>query len=109
MTFRTRTVVIAACDLCGNDESTENGDVFHFDTETQAVDHLTADPTADISGWHQRPDGQLVCWKRDPQHNHAREQDGIHRLGPDAMTAHFDDDSLLPIGATSWADWHDAA
>jgi hypothetical protein len=84
--FHTRTVVIAACDLCGNTQ-TEDGDTWHFDTETQAIDQLTADPTADINGWHQRPTGQLVCWRRDPLHNWAREQDGIHRPGPDAMTA----------------------
>lgn len=107
MSFHTRTVVIAACDLCGNTQSTEDGDVFHFDTEAQAIDHLTADPTADISGWHQRPDGRLVCWRRDQVHEQARELDGIHRPGPDAATWSWDD--LLPATATSWADWHDAA
>lgn len=89
MAFRTCTVVIAACDLCGNEE-TEDGETWNFDTEAQAVDQLTADPIADIDGWHQRPNGHLVCWKRDAQHNQAREDDGIHRMGPDAMTVTYD-------------------
>ncbi len=89
MSFHLRTVVVAACDLCGSTESTENGDVFHFDSEAQAVDHLTADPTADISGWHQRPNGQLACWRRDAPHDWAREQDGIYRSSRDAMTATY--------------------
>lgn len=92
MAFHTRTVIIAVCDLCGSTESTEDGDTFHFDTEAEAVDHLTADPTADINGWHQRPNGNLVCWREDARHNWAREQDGIHRPGRDAMTATWDHD-----------------
>lgn len=91
MTFTSRTVVVPACDLCGATES-DQGETLQFDTEAQAIEYLTDYLDAETGAWHQRPDGQLVCWRRDRLHDWAREQDGVLQPGPDAMTVTWDDE-----------------
>lgn len=93
MAFQPHTCVIVACDLCGNTE-TPDGDTPLYDSETEALEHVLADPEAFANTWHQRPDGRLACWRRDPLHDWAREQDGIVTPGPDAMTVSFDDQAV---------------
>lgn len=112
MAFRSKTCVVAVCDLCGNSRDQDGGEP-HFDTEAGAVDFVVSDPDLDTGGWYQRPNGRLVCWRRDPVHDKAREEDGQFAPGPDAMNVTFNDLDPedpnppydLPDGATSWSDW----
>lgn len=75
MAFRNKICVIAVCDLCGNARDQDGGEP-HFDTEADAIDFVVADSDPETGGWYQRPAGQLVCWRRDRQHDQAREEDG---------------------------------
>ncbi|MGK3107942.1 hypothetical protein [Streptomyces sp. WAC05858] len=87
MSFRRITCIIAVCDIsgCGNSQDPDGG-VPHFPTETEAGEHILADPDCYANVWHRRPDGRLVCWIRDPLHDWAREQDGKSGPGVDAMS-----------------------
>ncbi|MGW7688877.1 hypothetical protein ACWGMA_08275 [Streptomyces asiaticus] len=91
MSFRRVICIVAFCDIpgCGNTQDPDGG-VAHFGTETEAAAHLLADPDCYANVWHQRPDGQLVCWRRDPLHDWAREQDGKTGVGRDAMSVTFE-------------------
>ncbi|MCQ8831812.1 hypothetical protein [Streptomyces malaysiensis] len=91
MAFRRITCVIAVCDIhdCGNTRDHDGGQP-HFDTEAEALDFALGDQAELPDTWYQRPTGQLVCWRRDPLHDWAREQDGKIRPGPDAMSVTFD-------------------
>ncbi|MGW7617372.1 hypothetical protein ACWGLG_16200 [Streptomyces antimycoticus] len=91
MPFRRVTCVIAVCDIpgCGN-SADPDGATAHFDTETEAAEDLLADPDAFANVWHRRPDDRLVCWRRDPLHDWAREQDGKTGPGRDAVTVTYD-------------------
>ncbi|MFJ1992983.1 hypothetical protein [Streptomyces asiaticus] len=90
MAFQLVTCIIAVCDIpgCGN-SADPDGATAHFNTMAAAAEHTLADPDCYANVWHQRPDGQLVCWRRDALHDWARQQDGKSSPGPDAMTARF--------------------
>ena len=90
MSFRRITCVIAVCDIhgCGNTRDHDGGER-HHDTEADALEWALGDQAELPDTWHQRPNGQLVCWRRDPLHDWAREQDGIVAPGPGAMTVNF--------------------
>lgn len=91
MSFRRVTCVIAVCDIpgCGNTQDPD-GAVAHFDTEAEAAEHTLADPDCYANVWHRRPDGRLVCWRRDALHDWAREQDDKTSPGPDAMAVTYE-------------------
>lgn len=91
MAFVRVTCVIAVCDIpgCGSTQDPDGG-IAHFDNEAEAAEHTLADPDCYANVWHQRPDGRLVCWRRDPLHDWAREQDGKSAPGPDAMTVTYE-------------------
>ncbi|MFI1161413.1 hypothetical protein [Streptomyces sioyaensis] len=114
MAFRTKNCVIAVCDLCGNSRDHDGGER-HDETEAKALRMALGDPAELPDTWYQRPDGRLVCWRRDPAHDEARESDGHYRPGHDAMVVTFEDiDDApnppydLPAGTTSWSNWNGA-
>lgn len=91
MAFRRITCIVAVCDIpgCGNTAPTVDSGEIHHRTEAEALDWMLSDPAELPNVWYQRPDGRLVCWRSDPLHDWAREQDGKTGPGRDAMTANF--------------------
>ncbi|MER7794846.1 hypothetical protein [Streptomyces sp. NPDC097640] len=96
MAFRRITCILAVCDIpgCGNTWPTEDSGEIHHHTEAEALDWVLSDQAELPHVWHQRPDGQLVCWRRDPLHDWAREQDGEAGPGRDAMTVSYEDQAV---------------
>lgn len=112
MAFRRKTCVIAVCDLCDNSRDMDGGEP-HFDTERETLNFVLGGQDELPDTWYQRTDGQLVCWRRDPLHNEARESDGKCQPGPDAMSIAFTDDEEdsapnppydMPVSVTSWGE-----